>query len=245
MSQYRLVFEENFDVPGLPNPDIWNHEIGGHGWGNGESQYYTDRSVNSYVENGRLVIVAQKEDFEGNHYTSAKLTTKGKFEWKYGRFEIRAKLPKGKGTWPAIWMMPADAKQVGWPRCGEIDIMEHVGKDENQIHVSLHTERYNHRLNTQRTHFEPLDDVCHQFHTYAMEWEDGIITFFYDEKPVQTWRRGENGTDPGEGGWPFDKPFYLILNVALGGFWGGEIDDSILPCTMEIESVKVYQKEKE
>lgn len=246
MSEYKLVWSDEFDYEGKPDPTKWNYDIGGHGWGNNESQYYTDEEANAYVKDGSLFIKAIKEEKEGKNYTSARLTTFERQSWKYGKFEIKAKLPKGKGTWPAIWMLPDDIRSetpTPWPLCGEIDIMEHVGKDENMVHVSLHTSLYNHIKGTQRTYFERLTDVFDTAHEYSFEWTPEYIEFFYDGRAVKRFTKGVDGSDIGVGGWPFDKPFYLILNIAVGGNWGGEIDDAMLPYLMEIEYVRVYQKD--
>lgn len=243
MKEYRLVWSDEFDYQGAPDPSKWGYDVGAGGWGNGESQYYTDRPENAWVKNGSLFLKAAKEDFEGAEYTSARLTTYGKADWKYGRFEIRAKLPRGAGSWPAIWMLPNNIRAgVPWPLCGEIDIMEHVGKDENTIHASLHSELYNHVLHTQRTHFETLEDVVDTFHVYALEWSEESIEFLFDGRSAARFSKDESGFQATEEGWPFDKPFYLLLNIAVGGFWGGEIDESKLPYLMEVDSVRVYQR---
>jgi beta-glucanase (GH16 family) len=237
----KLIFCDEFDYEGAPNPEKWVHEIGGHGFGNNESQYYTDRLKNSYVKDGKLYIVGVNEDFEENQYTSARLLTYGRFSTKYGRVDVSAKLPKGKGSWPAIWMLPNSIMEgKDWPLCGEIDIMEHVGKDENMIHVSLHSATYNHSINTQRTHFELLDDVTSTFHKYSCEWTSDCIKFFYDDREAACFNK-QDYEDTSETGWPFDQEFFLILNVAIGGFWGGEIDDNLLPFEMEVEYVRVYE----
>lgn len=242
MEEYRLVWHDEFDYEGMPDPRKWGYDIGAGVWGNEESQYYTNRPENAFVRNGSLFLTARREDWSGSGYTSARLVTFGKASWKYGRFEVRAKLPRGAGSWPAIWMLPDDIRSgVPWPDCGEIDVMEHVGKDENMIHVSLHSRLYNHILHTQCTHFEPLEDVTRQFHTYGLEWTDQHIRFLFDGRPAAEFSKGENGTDASPDGWPFDKPYHLILNIAVGGFWGGEVDESALPFTMEIDSVRVYQ----
>ncbi|MBQ2676706.1 MAG: glycoside hydrolase family 16 protein [Clostridia bacterium] len=242
MSDYRLVWSDEFDVDGKPNPENWGYQIGGHGWGNQESQYYTDRLDNSFVKDGLLHIVAKVEDYEGARYTSGRLLSKGLREFKYGRIEVRAKLPGGKGSWPAIWMLSADRDNVPWPLCGEIDIMEHVGKDQDEIHYSLHTKLYNHKINTQLTLHEQIKGVSEDFHTYAIQWDDGYIEFFVDGVSRVKWERGQDGRDTSPEGWPFDKPFYILLNVAVGGFFGGEIDDSTLPYEMLVDYVRVYQK---
>lgn len=239
MRSYQLVWSDEFDYEGPPDPAKWGYELGAGGWGNDELQCYTDLLENAWVKDGCLHLQAIKTD---NGYTSARLTTYGKKSWKYGRVEFRAKLPKGKGSWPALWMLPDDIhKGVPWPLCGEIDIMEHVGKDEDRIHVSLHTDLYNHVLNTQRTHFEPLENATQSYHTYAMEWTEQAIEFFYDGRSVAKFVKGENGSDITERGWPFDKPYFILMNIAVGGFWGGPVDDNRLPFVMEVDYVRVYQ----
>lgn len=241
---YKLIWTDEFEQDGAPDPRRWHCDVGAGGFGNNELQHYTARPENVYVRDGVLHLTALREDFGNERYTSAKLTTFGLQSWTYGRFVIRAKLPRGKGSWPAIWMLPDDI-QAGkpWPLCGEIDIMEHVGWNENMIHVSLHSEKYNHVRNTQRTHFEPLEEVWNRFHDYEMEWTPGAIEFFFDGRSVARFEQGEGGSDPGEEGWPFDKPYFLILNIAVGGNWGGEVDETAMPYQMEIASVRVYQKE--
>ena len=244
MSGYKLVWSDEFDYEGLPDPKKWNYNAGGHGWGNNEDQFYVaERPKNCYVKDGKLKITAQKEKYENRNYTSGKLTTYNIASWKYGRFEIKAKLPKGLGTWPAIWMLPNSIHTgENWPLCGEIDIMEHVGKNENMVHFSLHSELYNHVKNTQVTYFKQFKDVCSMFHEYAIEWTEEYIEVFVDKITTVKWYKGENNHITSNEGWPFDKEFYLILNLAIGGNWGGKIDESIFPCSMEVEYVRVYQK---
>lgn len=240
MSDYKLVWSDEFDYEGKPNPEKWGYECGGHGWGNNESQYYSDRIENAYVKDGQLHIQALKEEYEKNSYTSARLSTYGIASWQYGKIVVRAKLPKGKGTWPAIWMLSNGIREgVGWPLCGEIDIMEHVGKDQDMIHFSLHSKNHNHKINTQLTKFLPIDRVSESFHDYAIEWTEDKIEFLVDDVPHACFNKGTKETVED---WPFDQPFYLILNVAVGGFWGGKIDDQMLPQEMRIEFVRVYQK---
>lgn len=243
MSNYQLVWHDEFETDGIPVPAKWHYDLGYGCWGNEESQCYTDRPENAFVKDGRLVILAQKEHCGDAAYTSARLTTWQKAAWQYGRFEVRAKLPRGYGSWPAIWMLPPSLHEGGadWPDCGEIDIMEHVGKDANMIHVSLHSGLYNHMKNTQPTHSEPLEDVAGLFHDYAMEWTPDSIAFMLDGREIDRFEKGANGNDRSPAGWPFDQPFYLILNVTVGGGWGGPIDETCLPFTMEIEHVRVYQ----
>lgn len=245
--EMQLVWSDEFDSPSkqLPDTTKWNYDLGGHGWGNNEKQFYVEKSLeNSYVENGILHIVAIKKDYENLNYTSAKLTTYQICEPKYGRIEVMAKLPQGKGTWPAIWMLPTTIKTgaEGWPLCGEIDIMEHVGKDPNMIHTSLHSELYNHIKGTQVTHFERLEDVFNTFHKYAIDWTDKYIKFYIDDKLFYESYKGQDGRVSTNEGWPFDKSYFLILNLAIGGNWGGSIDDSIFPSEMQVDYVRIYQK---
>lgn len=244
--QMILTWSDEFNTPGksLPDPLKWNYEVGGHGWGNNEKQFYLEKSLeNSYVQDGVLHIVALKKEHKGSAYTSAKLTTYGRFTPQYGRIEVKAKLPSGKGTWPAIWMLPNSIQEgtEDWPLCGEIDIMEHVGKDPNMIHTSLHSELYNHIKGTQITHFERFDDVFNTFHIYAIDWTEQSIKFYIDDKLFYEAYKGQDGKVTTNEGWPFDKPYYLILNLAVGGNWGGEVDDTILPCELQIDYVRIYE----
>ncbi|MFA6945337.1 MAG: glycoside hydrolase family 16 protein, partial [Pedobacter sp.] len=229
----------------LPDSTKWTYEEGGHGWGNNEKQFYLGKSIeNSYVKDGILHIVALKRDFENSNYTSAKLTTYQKFMLQYGKIEVMAKLPKGKGSWPAIWMLPESIKNKteDWPLCGEIDIMEHVGKDQNTVHTSLHSELYNHIKGTQITHFERLDNVAGIFHKYGIEWTENFIKFYIDDKLFFESYKGQDGRVRTNEGWAFDKPYYLILNLAVGGDWGGDIDDTVFPNEMQVDYVRVYKK---
>lgn len=243
-SKWKLVFNDEFEYEGLPDTKLWNYDVGGHGWGNNEQQYYLANSLsNSFVKDGHLHIRALKKDFENSNYTSAKLTTYQRFLFQYGKVEVKAKLPEGKGTWPAIWMLPETIKtqKEGWPLCGEIDIMEHIGKDPNIIHVSLHSEKYNHMKGTQITFFDSVPDVSGTFHTYGIEWDEIAIKFFIDEKLYFKVNKGQGGRDASKVGWPYDKQYFLILNLAIGGNWGGEIDPTIFPAEMVIDYVRVYQ----
>lgn len=245
---YKLVWSDEFNNVGLPDSTKWNYDVGGNGWGNNEKQFYKEKSIeNSFVKDGKLHIVALKKDYENLNYTSARLTTYNRYAIQNGKIEIMAKLPKGSGTWPAIWMLPNTirTKEETWPLCGEIDIMEHVGKDPNMIHTSLHSQLYNHMINTQITHFEKLSDVFTTFHLYGIEWTSKSIKFLIDNKIFYEAIRGENGKVTSNEGWPFEKPYYLILNLAIGGNWGGEIDNNIFPSEMQIDYVRMYQKSNE
>jgi len=179
LAGWTLVWNDEFNTGTIPSPDKWGYDVGGSGWGNNELQYYTQyRKENARVENGSLVIEARKEAFEGKNYTSARLVTRTKGDWLYGRVEVRAKLPKGLGTWPAIWMLPTDWKYGGWPNSGEIDIMEHVGYDPNVIVGSTHSLKYYFKIGTQRNKTIRIPDVFSTFHTYAVEWYADRIDFF-------------------------------------------------------------------
>jgi len=239
---WRLVWSDEFDHDGAPDSARWNYDEGGDGWGNHELQFYTRaRSENARVENGHLVIEARRERWGKNEYTSARLTTKGRAGWASGRFEIRAKLPAARGTWPAIWMLPVvwNLGDGGWPDNGEIDIMEHVGHDLGKIHGSTHTRLHQWPLKTQRTAILDVPDAASAFHTYTMEWDAEEIRMYVDDRQYFTSKKdGGDWTS-----WPFFRDFYLILNVAVGGDWGGEkgVDASAFPQRMEIDFVRVYQ----
>lgn len=238
--KWKLVWSDEFNYKGLPDTSKWSFNTGGNGFGNHEKEYYTKaRLENARVENGHLIIEARKEDWEQNHYTSAKLVSKGKGDWLYGRFEVRAKLPRGRGTWPAIWML-ASKTPMRWPDDGEIDIMEHVGYDPGKIHGTVHTKSYNHVLGTQKSAIIDVTDCMDAFHVYAIEWTPEEIGFFVDGKKYFGFRN-EHKT---HAEWPYDSPFYMILNLAIGGDWGGQkgIDDSIFPQQMQVDYVRVYQK---
>jgi beta-glucanase (GH16 family) len=239
---YKLVWADEFDGSGKPDPAKWSYDVGARKWGNGETQYYTEGN-NVVVKDGLLVLQGRVEPFEDSPYTSCRLTTYKKKHFQYGRFEIRAKVPKAKGSWPAIWMLPVDFKEkkTDWPKCGEIDIMEHVTPLMNQYHVSLHTERYNHAIRTQRTHFETVEGFTDDFHTFAMDWTKDAIEFFLDGRSFHRFERHEEGRIATHEGWPFDKPYYLILNIAIGGTWGGAVDPAQYPCEMEVDFVRYYE----
>ncbi len=237
MKNRTLVFEETFKEGVLPNELYWDYDVGGGGWGNKELQYYTRAdSDNIRISDGKLLISAIKEEMENHPITSTRLVSRGKQHWLYGRFEIRAKMPSGKGTWPAIWMLGIDEEKTGWPRMGEIDIMEHVGRDQDTIHFSLHTGKYNHRKGTQITHTTKIEGVTERFCDYVMEWDEEKILFEVDGIEHCRFYKKDYADS-----WPFDKPHYLILNVAIGGGFGGSVDMDCLPATMEVESIRVYQ----
>ncbi len=242
---WKLVWADEFDYQGLPDQKKWEYKVGGAGWGNKELQYYTSgKLTNARVEHGKLIIEARKEKIDSNNYTSARLVTAGKGDWTYGRFEIRAKLPSGRGTWPAIWMLPSKTTYSDrfWPDNGEIDIMEHVGFDPGIIHSSTHTKAYNWPKQNQKTGTLKVPDVQSAFHVYALEWDAETIDIYIDKTKVLSSKNEGTGWEA----WPFDQKFHLILNLAIGGNWGGAkgVDDAIFPQRMEIDYVRVYQKGK-
>jgi len=239
---YYLVWSDEFNTNGLPDASKWSYDIGGTGWGNNEAQYYTDaRLNNAEVKDGFLYIRAIKEDYEGKKYTSARLVTKGKGDWLYGKIEVRAKLPDGTGMWPAIWMLPTDWFYGGWPASGEIDIMENVGYVPYVIVASAHTKSYNHVQATQKNAITLVPDCYTEFHNYIVEWDASEFRVYVDTKLYFTFKNEGTGFMV----WPFDKQFHLLLNVAIGGDWGGTqgIDDNIFPRSMVIDYVRVYQKQ--
>lgn len=242
------IWCEEFDYTGLPDETKWYIEHKGDGFGNEELQYYTPREENVYVENGYLRITVRKEYYLGRHYTSGKLMSVNRGDFLYGRIEIRAKLPEGKGTWPAFWMMPTDSVYGHWPKSGEIDIMEHVGYDPNRIHGTIHTENYNHMYGTQKGNSIVVDDVFNTYHVYAIEWGPTSIKWFVDG--IQYFEfKNDRTTNPNasSANWPFDQKFYVILNVAFGGTWGGArgIDPNFVESSMYVDYVRVYQKDYE
>lgn len=237
----KLVWADEFNYTGLPDSANWNYDTGNHGWGNNELQFYTrKRMENAWVANGVLTIKAVKEKYHGADYTSARLLTKGKAAWRYGRIEVRAKLPYGRGIWPAIWMLSADNSYGTWPRIGEIDIMEHVGYSPDSVFATVHTQAYNHTIGTQKTRGVAYKDLSASFHVYALEWTKNKISIFIDNNKYFEFDNEGKGVAV----WPFDKKFYLLLNVAVGGNWGGKmgIDNNIFPQEMQIDYVRVYQK---
>jgi beta-glucanase (GH16 family) len=236
---WNLVWSDEFDYRGLPDPERWGYEVGFIR--NDEKQYYTEaRQENAHVADGMLTITSRKEAYEGAEYTSASLHTKNTATWTYGRIEVRAKLPNGIGMWPAIWMLGTNIDTVGWPMCGEIDIMENVGFDPHKIHFNIHTQAYNHMKGTQKGTTVPLRNPHEEFHVYAVEWFEDRIDFYLDERKTFTFANEGSGA----AAWPFDQPFYLILNAAIGGGWGGQqgIDGEIFPQEYQIDYVRVYQQ---
>lgn len=233
------VWADEFDYNGLPDNTKWGYDIGGGGWGNNELEYYTNSLDNASVANGKLTITARKEVKENRNYTSARLVTKGKGDFLYGRFEIKAKLPAGKGTWPAIWMLPTEWAYGDWPKSGEIDIMEHVGYDQDVIHISAHTEAYYFRINTQKTSVKKIQNASTEYHVYRMDWTPYALRGYIDDQLIFEFVNEGKGYKV----WPFDKKFHLLLNIAVGGDWGGAqgMDESIYPVTMDVDYVRVYK----
>jgi beta-glucanase (GH16 family) len=230
----KLLWEENFNGKTL-NEKVWNYELGDGcpnicGWGNNERQIYT--TSNHTLKDGKLIITAKKE---GDKYTSTRITTAGKKEFKYGYIEARAKLPVGQGIWPAFWMLGSNIKQVGWPMAGEIDILEYVGKEPHMVFTSLHTkDSHGETINTKKTPFANIEEG---WHTYAINWTKDKIEFFVDDKSVYTFAPENKTTEI----WPFDQPFYFIINVAIGGNFGGPaVDDKIFPQEYMVDYIKVY-----
>jgi beta-glucanase (GH16 family) len=235
---WTLVFSDEFDSNGPLDPAKWGYETGYIR--NNEKQYYTTRAENVRAENGSLVIEARKESYQGFGYTSASINTLGKFEFTYGRVEVRARIPTGNGAWPAIWTLGTNRAQVGWPTCGEIDIMENVGFDPQRIHGSVHTAAYNHTIGTQKTSIVTVANPWEDFHVYALEWFTDHIDVFVDGQKYFTFRNEGTGART----WPFDRAQYLLINLAIGGSWGGQqgIDDTRFPQRYLVDYVRIYQQ---
>ena len=241
---YELVWHDEFDRDGGPDAEKWGFDVGPH-WHNGEAQAYTDRLCNAYVQGGMLHICARKEAYAGREYTSARMVTYPRAAWQYGYFEIRAKIPSGVGSWPALWFLPVSFRQgVRWPQCGEIDMMEHTMAKPDILVYSLHSEKINHTRpkDRQRSTSVLSEGASREFRVYGMKWTRDAVEYFLDGVPVCRYDR--NGTED-RGDWPFDQPFYLIVNVAVGGFMGGPIRDEDFPCEMIVDYVRVYQKRLE
>jgi len=239
---WKLVWSDEFDGTGLPDASRWSWDVGGGGWGNNEQEFYTDKRLeNARQEGGNLVIEARREAWDTRSYTSARLVTRGKGDWLYGRVEVKALLPTGRGMWPAIWLLPTDWKYGDWPKSGELDIMENVGYDPDRIHSNIHTQAYNHTIGTNKGANRLVTSPSANWHVYRLDWYPDRVEYFIDGEPLFTFRN--EGT--GSAVWPFDQRFHLILNVAVGGSWGGAqgIDDAIFPQTMKVDWVRVYQQD--
>lgn len=258
LENYQLVWEDDFNYEGRPDPAKWTFDVGNQ-WFNRELQAYTDRETNVYVHNGNLVIRAIKERQGDKEYTSARIKTKGIESWTYGYFEFRAKLPRGIGSWPAFWMMPdldrlteedrekysLLSEDMRWPNCGEIDIMEHVGRRQNNVLFSVHCKNHNHANPntvgyTTAAQFE--EDLSGDYHIYAMEWTAEYIEYFVDGVSYCRYNKADDPVEKEHDSWPFCKPYFLIMNIAVGGGLGGPVNDEDLPFEMYVDYVKVYQK---
>jgi len=252
-----LVMADEFDKDGAPDPAIWGYDIGdgsdtptGAGWGNGELQYYTDRTDNVTVQNGVLIISAKEESFQGYNYTSAKLTTEGKFEQTYGRFEARIKVPAGSGLWPAFWML-SDCGDVEWPQCGEIDIMEYRRQEPTSVSGSIHGPGYSGLTNPQgqitKSYDLENDRFDTGFHIFGIEWGPEYINYYVDDVLYNQITPDDLKITPDDGSgnlaeWVFNKPFYIIINLAVGGnFPGSPNADEAFPQTMLVDYVRVYK----
>jgi len=239
-----LSWSDEFEKSNEINTRYWVYDLGNGcpdlcGWGNNELQCYTSENKNVRIENGTLVLEVHKDETTECAYSSTKLVSRGLKSMQYGTIEVRAKLPGGKGVWPAIWMMPENKAGEPWPRCGEIDIMEHVGFEPNRVYGTVHTEAYNHMDGTEKGGYLERDDYESEFHTYKIKWSPERIEWYIDKVRYYTFARKSDDMEE----WPFDQPFYLILNVAVGGNWGGSqgIDDDIWPQRMEVDYVRCYR----
>jgi beta-glucanase (GH16 family) len=247
---YKLAWSDEFSGSDGASPDSskWTYDVGGNAWGNNELEYYTNRTKNAQIQGGNLVITAQKETYTGTdgvtrNYTSARLKTQGLFGQAYGRFEARIKIPAGQGMWPAFWMLGNDITSNGWPKSGEIDIMENIGKEPGTVHGSLHGPSTVGPTSDATAPFSlPAgQNFAEDFHLYAVEWEPGIIRFYVDTALYVTFKSSQW---PAGGSWVFDHPFFIILNVAVGGDWPGSPDGTtVFPQQMLVDYVRVYTKQ--
>ena len=246
--KWKQVWSDEFSGSnGSPvDPKKWSAEVGGSGWGNRELEYYTDRPTNAFQSDGSLNIMVLKESFKGKdgisrEYTSARLTTKQIFTSTYGRFEARMKLPRGQGIWPAFWMLGADISKVGWPRCGEIDIMENIGKEPSIIHGTIHGPGYSGAQGISSSYSLGQNEAfADAFHKFAVEWEPNVLRFYCDDVLYKTLTPGDL---PEGKTWVYDHPFFLLLNVAVGGNWPGSPDaTTTFPQVMLVDYVRVYSK---
>lgn len=226
-----LVWSDEFNTDGLPDPSKWGYDLGAGGWGNSEAEYYTNRKENASVSNGTLKIIAQKESYNGSAYTSARLLTKDKYAFTFGKVEVKAKVPSGLGTWPAVWMLGSNIGSIGWPACGEIDIMEHRGSELNKIFGTLHyTGRSGGNANGST---KEISNASTEFHIYALEWTPNSIKISVDN---QVYHSVFNSS-----ALPFNRDFFIIMNLAMGGNFAGPIDPSFTSATLEIDYIRVYR----
>ncbi len=228
----KAIWSDEFNVDGAPDATKWAYDIGtgDWGWGNNEAQYYTSRADNVKVQNGVLKIIAQRENYSGSNYTSARIKTQGKFTFKYGRVEMRAKLPSGGGTWPALWMLGNNITTAGWPACGEIDIMEHLGNQLNKIYGTLHHPGHSGGNADSRT--VDIANATSEFHIYALDWRADAIKFYVDNQLFYTFTNTSS--------LPFNQNFFLIINCAIGGNFGGTIDPNFVSSTYEVDYIRVF-----
>jgi beta-glucanase (GH16 family) len=233
---WELVWHDEFDGTVIDSAN-WTYDIGAGGWGNGEAQYYTSRPENARVENGMLVIEARQEKYEDSYYTSARLKTQGLQSFQYGRIEARLKVPSGDGLWPAFWMLGADFDRNNWPDCGEVDIMEYIGREPDLIMGTLHGPGYSGALGLSQWNRQEYA-IADDFHTYAVEWRAGQIDWYYDGERYFT----VTPADVGDRQWVFDHPFFIILNLAMGGQLAGPIGlDTVFPAHLYVDYVRIYQ----
>ncbi len=246
-----LVMSDEFNVDGAPDSNLWTYDLGDGtsnglpaGWGNNELQYYTDRPENVSVENGYLLITAREESFQGSSYTSARLKTQGLFEQAYGRYEARIKVPYGQGYWPAFWLLGNDCDVNIWPACGEIDVMEFVGDQPTKVFGSAHGPGFSGGESISKDYVLENGRFDTEFHVFGIEWSPDYINYYVDDVLYQQITRETIAEETdGEGEWVFDGPFYIILNVAIGGELPGSPNaDTIFPQTMLVDYVRVYQE---
>ncbi len=235
---WTLVWHDEFDGSAI-DPANWTYDLGAGGWGNGEAEYYTARPENARVENGLLIIEARQEKYEDSYYTSARLKTQGLQSFQYGRIEARLKVPSGAGLWPAFWMLGSDFDGTNWPDCGEIDIMEYIGREPDLILGTAHGPGYSGALGVSKWNRQDYN-IADEFHTYAIEWEPDEIRWYYDGDQYFTF----TPADLGDRQWVFDHPFFIILNLALGGQLAGPIGlDTAFPAQLQVDYVRVFQTE--
>jgi beta-glucanase (GH16 family) len=233
---WNLVWQDEFNGPEIDRAK-WTFDSGGHGWGNNERQFYTNRPENARIEAGRLVIEARQEKYRGSDYTSARLKTQGLHAFTYGRMEARLKVPYGQGIWPAFWMLGSDIEKVGWPDCGEIDIMEHIGRQPSLVHGTLHGPGYSGSGGLTKAYTLPSGALSDDFHVFAIEWEPDEIRWYLDDTLYHSLTPQNVLTT-----WVFDHPFFFIVNVAVGGRWPGYPDDTtVFPQFMYVDYVRVYE----
>lgn len=235
---YKLVWQDEFDYAGKPDSTKWVYELFPPYTVNAELQQYTDDLRNVEVKDGLLYITARKDE---DKITSGRILTRGKAAWLYGKIEARIKLPKGRGMWPAFWMMPEKRHYGKWPKCGEIDIMEFVGYMPDTVHATVHTGKYNHVIHTQKGEKTFCEGASDDYHVYACAWTPDKIEMSVDGRVYFEFKN--DGSEDFET-WPFNNPFHLILNVAVGGSWGGVkgVDESVFPQQMLVDYVRVYQE---